>query len=151
MSLREKLEIDLRDSMRDGDTLRRSVMRYLRAQIHNEEITLQTDLDDEGIISVLIRQAQQRRDSVEAYTNGKRQDLVDKENAELAIILEYLPDPMSDEEIVTLVEQVIDDLGAVGPHDMGKVMGKVMPKIRGRSDGRRVSTIAQGLLREENG
>ena len=141
MSLRARLEQDLRDSMRRGDAPLRSVMRYLRAEIRNEEIASQTDLDDDGITRVLGRQAQQRRDSIEAYAEGNRQDLVDKEKAELVIILEYLPEQMSAEEIARLVRQAVDEVGAMGPQDMGKVMGLVMPQVSVRAEGRQVSAI----------
>ena len=151
MSLRSRLEQDLRDSMRRGDAPRRSVMRYLRAEIHNEEIASQTELEDDAITRVLGRQAQQRRDSIEAYAKGNRQDLVDKEKAELAIILEYLPEQMSAEEVAKLVQKAIDEVGAIGPQDMGKVMGQVMPQVSGRAEGRQVSAIVQELLKEKAG
>ena len=146
MSLRARLEEDLKDAMRSGDVLRRSVIRYVRSEILNEEKASQTDLDDDGIIRVLGRQAQQRRDSIEAFTQGNRQDLVDKEKAELAVILEYLPEQLSGEKITALVRQAIEEVGASGPQDMGKVMGLVMPKVRGRAEGREVNAIASELL-----
>ena len=133
--------------MRDKDALRRSVLRYLRSEIHNEEIASQKELDDEGILRVLSRQAQQRRDSIEAYESANRQDLVDKENGELAIILEYLPQQLSRDEISELVNQAIEEVGATGPADMGKVMGKIMPQVRGRAEGREVNAIVSEQLR----
>ena len=151
MSLRARLDEDLKESMRTRDVLRRSVMRYLRAEMHNEEIASQTDLDDGGITRVLSRQAQQRRDSIEAYAKGDRQDLVDKEKAELAIILEYLPEQLTTEEVTGLVRQAIQEVGALGPQDMGKVMGQVMPQVRDRAEGRQVSGIVQELLKEKAG
>ena len=151
MSLRARLDEDLKESMRTRDALRRSVMRYLRAEMHNEEIASQTDLDDDGITRVLSRQAQQRRDSIEAYAKGNRQDLVDKEKAELAIILEYLPEQLTKEEVTGLVRQAIQEVGALGPQDMGKVMGRVMPQVRDRAEGRQVSGIVQELLKEKVG
>lgn len=147
MSLRVRLGEDLKQAMRDRDGLRRSTIRYLLSAIHNEEIAQQKTLDDDGIVGVLGRQAQQRRDSIEAYTKANRQDLADKEKAELATILGYLPEQMSDEDITSLVQQVIDEVGAKGPQDMGTVMGKVMPQVRGRAEGRRVSSIASELLK----
>ena len=133
--------------MRAGDALRRSVIRYLRSEIHNEEIASQSELDDDATIGVLSRQAQQRRDSIEAYANGGRQDLVDKEKAELAVILEYLPEQLSREEITALVRQSIEEAGATGPQDMGKVMGRLMPLVRGKAEGREVSAIVAELLK----
>ena len=105
MPIQARLQEDLKQAMRSKDALRRSVLRYLRSEIHNEEIAKQTELDDEGIISVLTRQAQQRRDSIEAYEAANRQELVEKEKGELAIIFEYLPQQMSREEITDVVRQ----------------------------------------------
>ena len=146
MSLRTRLEEDLKDAMRSRDAQRRSVIRYLRSEIRNEEIAGQTSLDDGGITRVLARQAQQRRDSIEAFAQGNRPDLVEKEKAELAIILEYLPEQLSREEITRLVRQAMEEVGATGLGDMGTVMGRVMPQMRGRAEGREVNAIVSELL-----
>ena len=146
MSLRAKLDEDLKDAMRNRDALRRSVIRLLLSAIHNEEIAAQSQLDEDGIIGVLGKQAQQRRDSIEAYQKGDRQDLVDSEKAELAVILEYMPEQMSWDEVTGLVQRVIEEVGATGPGDMGKVMQSVMPQVRGRAEGREVNGIVRGLL-----
>ena len=132
--------------MRARDVLRRSVLRYLRSEIHNAEIAQQKELDDEGVLAVLSRQAQQRRDSIETYEGANRQDLVEREKGELSIILEYLPQQLTRAEIDSLVEQAIADTGASGPADMGKVMGKLMPQVRGRAEGRDVSAAASAAL-----
>ena len=147
MSLKQRLEGDLKDAMRQGDTLRRSVIRFIRSEIHNQEIADQRELDDDGIIGVLSRLAQQRRDSIEAFTQGNRPELADKEKSELAIVLGYMPEQLSAEEITELVTRAIDEVGAVGPADMGKVMGRVMPQVKGKAEGRVVSTITSELLR----
>ena len=147
MPIQARLQEDLKQAMRDKDVVRRSVLRYLRSEIHNEEIAKQTELDDEGIITVLTRQAQQRRDSIEACEAANRQDLVDKEKGELAIILEYLPQQMSREEITDVVRQAIQEAGAAGPGDMGKVMGRIMPQVRGKADGKEVNSIVSEELK----
>jgi uncharacterized protein YqeY len=146
MTLKARLESDVKTAMRSGDTLRRSVIRILRSEVHNQEITAKAELDDEGVIRVLSRQAQQRRDSIEAYKSGNRQDLVDKEAAELEIILEYLPAQMTRDEIQELVRKVIADTGAEGPGDIGRVMGALMPQVAGKAEGREVSSIVRDLL-----
>ena len=133
--------------MRSRDALRRSVLRSLRSAIHNEEIAKQTELDDEGITGVLGKQAQQRRESIEAYTQGKRQDLADKEQAELEVIMTYLPQQMSREDIAAVVKKAIAETGAAGPQDMGRVMSRVMPEVRGKAQGREVNAIASELLK----
>ena len=150
MTLQEKLQDDLKDAMRSGDTTRRSVIRYLRAQIHNQKIASQGPLDDQDIAVLLSKQAQQRRDSMEAFQKGNRTDLVEKEQAELDIILGYLPQQMSDEEIGDLVRQAIQQVAAVGPRDMGKVMGALMPQLRGTADGKRVSALVSQLLQDQD-
>ncbi len=136
----------MKEAMRSGDTARRSTIRLLRSEIHNEEIARQNELDDEGIIAVLGKQAKQRRESIEAFEKGNRADLVEKEKAELTIILEYLPEQMSTEEVQQVVEAVIEEAGAKGPQDMGRVMGLVMPKVKGRAEGREVSSAVSRLL-----
>ncbi len=151
MSLKTRLDSDLKTAMRDRDVLRRSVIRLVLSAIHNEEIAEQATLDEERITRVLGRQAQQRRDSIEAYANGNRQDLVEKEKAELEIIMAYLPAQMSREDILDAVKRAISETGASGPQDMGKVMSRVMPEVRGKAEGREVNAIASELLKGVGG
>ncbi len=147
MPLKTRLNDELKDAMRSGDVTRRSTIRFVLSAIHNEEIAKQTELDDEGILAVLSRQARQRRESIEAFEKADRQDLVDQEKAELEIILPYLPQQLSADEIGELVGQVISEIGAAGPGDMGKVMSQVMPKVKGRAEGKQVSSIVSDLLK----
>ena len=148
MTLKDRLNDDLKDAMRSRDALKRNTIRLLLSAIGYEEIARkQGDLDDEAVTQVLTKQAQQRRDSIEAYTKGGRADLVAQEEAELAIVSAYLPAPLSAEEIGALVDAAIADAGASGPQDMGKVMGRVMPQVRGRADGRQVSALVNQRLR----
>ena len=145
--MKSRLDDDLKQAMRDRDTVRRDVIRYLRSEIRNQEIRIQKDLDDEGVVQVLSRQAQQRRDSIEAFAEAKRADLVEKEQAELAIIMGYLPQQMTRGEITETVQQVVAEVGATGPGDMGKVMSRIMPQVRGRAEGREVNSIVMETLR----
>ena len=147
MTMKTRLEDDLKQAMRSRDTARRDVIRYLRSEIRNQEIKVQEDLDDDGVVQVLSRQAQQRRDSIEAFTEANRTDLVEKEQAELEIIMEYMPQQMTSDEIASLVQEVVAEVGASGPGDMGKVMSQIMPKVRGRAEGREVSSIVMETLR----
>ena len=151
MSLRDRLEQDLKNAMREGDSGRRTVIRYLRSEIHNQEIARKGELDDEALVGLLGRQAQQRRESIEAFKKGDRQDLVAKEEAELAVIMEYLPEQLSSDEVHDLARQAIADAGASGPQDMGRVMGAIMPQVRGRAEGKAVSAVVAELLREQAG
>ena len=147
MTLKDRLNDDLKDAMRSRDALRRNTIRLLLSAIGYEEIARRGDLDDDAVTQVLTKQAQQRRDSIEAYTKGGRSDLVAQEEAELAIVSEYLPSPLSAEEIGAIVDAAIADAGASGPQDMGKVMSRVMPQVRGRADGRQVSALVNQRLR----
>ena len=144
-----QLEKDLKQAMRDRDTLRLSVIRMLRAALHNEKIAKQSELTEDQVTNVLSRQAQQRRDSIAAFEKGNRPDLVQKEKSELAFIVEYLPEPMLRDEIIKLVEGIILEEQAQSLRDMGKVMARVMPVVRGRADGREVSSIVTGLLSDK--
>ena len=150
MTLQEKLQQDLKDSMLSGDTERRDVIRFLRSAIHNQEIATQSELGDEGVISVLSKQAIQRRDSIDLFKEANRLDLVEKEEAQLAIIGEYLPTQLTEEDIVALVRSAVEATGATEPRDIGKVMGLLMPDVKGKADGRIVSRIVQDLLRSSD-
>ena len=147
MTLKEQLTEDLKDAMRQGDALRRTTIRFVLSAIHNDEIAKQTDLDEAGVIQVLTKQAQQRRDSIESFQDADRPDLIDKEQSELDIISAYLPEQMSEGEVKALVQQALADSGATGPQDMGKVMKELMPKTRGKADGKIVSSLVNEALR----
>ena len=148
MALKETLTNDLKDAMRQRDAVRRDTIRLLLSAIGYEEKAKRTDaLPDDAVLQVLSKQAQQRRDSIEAYQKGERPDLVAKEEAELAIVTQYLPQPLSAAEIQAIVQSAIADAGATGPQDMGKVMGRIMPQVRGRADGKQVSALVSQKLR----
>ena len=147
MTVKETLDIDLKDAMRQKDAIRRTVIRSLRSEIHNQEIEDHKELDDDGAIRVLAKQAQQRRDSIEAFGQAERDDLVQKEKAELAIILGYLPQQLTPDEVTEIVRGSIEQVGAQGPQDMGKVMGTIMPQVRGRAEGREVNRIVTEMLK----
>ncbi len=146
MNLQEKIREDLIKAVRDENRVRRSVLRLVLASIRNAEIAQQKDLDDAGVIDVLTKEVKQRRESVEAFQKGNRQDLVAQEEAELVVLKEYLPEPMNREEIIALTRKIIGEIGARGPGDKGKVMGQLMPQVKGRADGKEVSTIVSELL-----
>ena len=148
MPLKETLANDMRDAMRQRDTVKRDTIRLLLSAIGYEEKAKRTDaLDDDDVTQVLSKQAQQRRDSIEAYQKGDRPDLVAKEEAELAIVVEYLPQPLTTDEINEIVLSVIAEVNPGGPQDMGKVMGRIMPQVRGRADGKQVSALVSQTLR----
>ncbi|RLC72436.1 MAG: GatB/YqeY domain-containing protein [Chloroflexi bacterium] len=146
MTLQERLTADLKQALKTGDTTRRSVIRMIIAGIKNAEIAKSAPLDDAGVMDVLAKQAKQHRESIAEFSKGNRQDLVAKEEAELAIILEYLPKQMSREEIAAAARQVIEQVGARGPGDKGKVMSQLMSQLKGKADGREVSDVVSELL-----
>jgi hypothetical protein len=115
--------------------------------MRNAEIAQQKPLDDTGIIGVIEKEAKMRRESIEAFEKGNRPDLVANEKAELSVLMEYLPEQMSHEEIVIAARKVIDELGATGPKDKGKVMSQLMPQLKGRAQGQEVSEVVSGLLK----
>ncbi|MDO3377653.1 GatB/YqeY domain-containing protein [Geoalkalibacter halelectricus] len=139
MSLNENLNTAMKEAMKAKDSLRLSAIRLIRSAIKNREIEERRPLDDEGIIAVLSTLAKQRRDSVEAYRQSGREDLAEKEEKELAVIQEFLPRPLSEEEIAAIIDQAVAQTGAAGPRDMGKVMKIVSAETKGRADGRLVS------------
>ena len=148
ISLKERLDGDLKDAMRNKDSIRRTVLRTIISEIRNAEIAKQEALDDEGILVVMTKQAQQRRDSIEAFKSASRSDLVESESAELKIISEYLPEQLSEDEIEVVITEVISQVEAKGSSDMGKVMKEIMQRVRGRADGKMVSAIVTSRLKE---
>jgi len=146
MGLKERLEEDLKKAMREHDVLRRSVLRTIRSEVHNEEIALQKPLDDEGIIGVLAKQVKQRRESIFEFRKGQREDLVKREEDDLAVLQEYLPPQLTAEELMSLVQRVIGEVEAQGPGDKGKVMGKLMPQVKGKAEGSAVNEVVSKLL-----
>ena len=148
MTLKNQLNDDLKDAMKKREVTKRDTIRLLLSAIRNDEIAQQKELGNEGILQVINKQAQQRRESIDAYKAAKREDLVDKEQAELDVIGLYLPEPLSNNEVTQIIEKAITDVGAVGPQDMGKVMGKIIPQTRGRADGTQISAKVGELLRK---
>ena len=146
MSLTQKIRTDLEQSLRKKDQLRCSVLRLVLASIRNAEIAQQKTLDDDGILIVMDKEAKMRRESIEAFEKGNRPDLVAKEKAELAILLEYLPEQMTREQIVEAARKVISEMGASSPKDKGKVMSQLMPQLRGKAQGQEVSEVVTELL-----
>ena len=144
--LTEKLMGDLKEAMKARDKTRLSVIRQVRAHVKNSEIAKQQALDDSDILGVISKEAKQRRESIGEFKKADRQDLVAQEEAELAILLEYLPQQMSREEIVTAARRMIDEIGAVGPGDKGKVMPRIVAELKGKAEGREINEVVTELL-----
>jgi uncharacterized protein YqeY len=132
--------------MRSGDTLRRDVLRMAQSAAYNVEKRERRELTDDDYAAVLAREVKTRRESVEAFRAGGREDLAAKEEAEIAILSEFLPQPLSEDEILVLVDEGIAATGASSARDLGKVMGWLAPRTRGRADGKQVSALVARAL-----
>jgi uncharacterized protein YqeY len=146
VSLQERTQTDIAVAMRGGDTLRRDVLRMVSSAAYNAEKRTGRPLTEDEFLTVLSREVKTRRESVEAFRGGGREDLATKEEAEIAILTEYLPQPLTGAEIDALVRQAIKATGATSARDMGKVMGWLAPQTRGRADGKRVSELVGQAL-----
>lgn len=146
MGLEERLEQDYKQALRAGDKDRISTLRMLRAAIIQKSKEKGGEVDEEAILGLLGTAAKQRKEAVEAYSRGGREDLSAKEQRELEIIQQYLPEPLSEEEIVARAEEIIAELGATSPKDMGKVMKVLMAEAKGRADGSLVNRIVKERL-----
>ena len=146
MTLRERIQSDITAAMRSGDALRRDTLRMAESSIYNAEKRDRREYSDDEVAAVLGREVKTRRESVEAFRNGGREDLASKEEAEIAILAGFLPEQLSEAEISALVADAMAATGAAGPRDMGKVMGWLAPKTKGRADGRLVSQVASRAL-----
>jgi uncharacterized protein YqeY len=146
MSIKERLEEDIRNAMRSRDQERLDALRFLKSQIQLIEKNALKELDEPGVVEVVAKQAKDRRESIQMFGDGGRDDLVVKERAALAVMLGYLPEQFSIEELEDMARQAIADVGATGASDRGKVMGKIMPQVRGKADGSEVNAVVSRLL-----
>ena len=150
--MKKRIVDDLKAAMKARDQLRLDTLRMVKAKIQEKEIELRTKkgkdhvLEDEDILQVLISSAKQRRDSIESFRSGGREELAAKEEAELAFIQEYLPQQLSDEDLERSVQEAVEETGAASPKDMGKVMKAVMTKVKGQADGKRINAMVRKLL-----
>jgi uncharacterized protein YqeY len=148
MGLKEQLENDLKEAVRAKDETRKTTLRLTLAAIKNAEISKGRQLNENELTAVISQQAKQRRESAAEFAKGGRDDLVSQEEEELKILMEYLPPQLSEEEIRSRAHEVIDEVGATSPAQMGEVMRVLMPELKGKADGQVVSTIVRGILSE---
>jgi len=145
-NLKQKLADELKQAIKSGDKVRRSAIRLLLAAINNAEIARQGALEDADILGIIAKEVRQRHESIEAFKQGNRPDLVTQEEAELAVLQEYLPQQMTREEVVEAARRIIEEVGAQGPGDKGKVMPKLIAQLKGRADGREINAVVTELL-----
>jgi len=146
MSLKDRLLDDMKSAMKNHDKLKLSVIRMARAAIKNMEIERKIELDDNGVIEVLAKEVKQRRDAIPEYEKAGRNDIVETLNAEIKILMDYLPQQLSPEELTNMIRAVIEKVGAQSAKDMDKVMSELMPKVKGRADGKLVNQIVKDML-----
>ena len=146
MTLKERLERDLHQALRERDTQRKTAIRLVLAAVSNEEIASQRKLDDDGMVQVITREIKQHRESLTEFEKAGRADLIAEEKAQLGVLLSYLPEQMSREEIVVAARQAIAETNAKTLKELGLVMRLLMPRLKGRADGKMVNQIVTELL-----
>jgi len=146
MALKDNIREALNGALKRQQRVEVATLRLLLSEIKNAEIAQQKPADDNKVLDVITKEVKQRRESIEAFKKGNRSDLVAQEEAELAILMSYLPEQMSRAEIMEAARQAVDAVGAKGPSDKGKVMSQLMPQLKGKADGKEVSEIVSELL-----
>ena len=146
MSLKETLFQDLKTAMKDKDTVRKNTIQLVRAGVLQIEKDNHVELDDDGVLDVIAKELKKRRDSLPEFEKSGRTDLIDNLNKEIEVLLGYLPEQLTEDEIQKIVEETIAETGAATMQDMGKVMGAVSSKVKGRADNRVVSGYVKKLL-----
>ena len=146
ITLSDRIESAMRDAMRARDDQRTQTLRMVMAAAHNVRIARGRDLTDEDVIDVLTKQVKQRRESIQMFRDAGREERAHAEQAEAAILAEFLPQQLTEDEVESLVRTAISETGAMSPADLGRVMGRVTPTTKGRADGRLVSAVVRRLL-----
>lgn len=146
MSLKARIEADFKEALKARDSLKVSCLRLIKAAIKNKEIDLRGELQEGQLVSLLATLSKQRKEAIDLYKQGGRNDLAEKESRELALIEGYLPMALPEEELTTMIDVAIAETGAKGSADMGKVMKALMPKLSGRADGKVVSEMVKNKL-----
>jgi uncharacterized protein YqeY len=146
MALKEKLMEDLKSSMKSKDTIRKNTITMIRAAIKQKEVDERIELDDQGVIEIISKQLKEKKNVIEDFKKGQRQDLVEQTEKEMEILLEYLPKQLSEDDIREIVMETVKEVNASSMKDMGLVMKSVMPKVKGKADGNTVNKIVKEIL-----
>ena len=144
--LKKRIDDDLKETLKNKDSVALGVLRMLKSEIRYKEIEKGSDLSDDDVISVLSTTIKKRKDSIQQFEKGGREDLASKEQGELAVVTKYMPEQLGDDELSQIISQAISEEEASGPSDLGKVMRLVMPKVRGRADGKKVNQMVASQL-----
>ena len=148
MSLKEKLQEDLKSSMKNKDTIRKSVITLVRAAIKQIEVDQRVELDDVAVMDIISKQLKQRNDSLAEFEKAGREDLIEETKSEIQVLKEYLPQQLSEEELEKIVIETIAEVGATSMKDMGKIMAIIKPKTAGRADGRKINELVKKNLKK---
>lgn len=145
-ALKRRIDEDLKKALKSRDALRLSVLRMLKSEIRYKEIEKRSELSDDEVISVLSSSIKRHKDSIQQFEKAGREDLASKEKTELEVILNYMPEQLTEEELSHIVSEAIKEVNAAGPADLGKVMKQVMPEVRGKADGKKVNQLVASQL-----
>ena len=146
MSLKDKLMEDLKTSMKNKDTIRKNTVTMVRAAVKQREVDERIELNDEDVLDIISKQLKEKKMAIEEFKKGSRQDLVDTTESEMEILLDYLPEQLSEEEVEKIVKETIDEIGATSIKDIGLIMKSTMPKVKGRADGNMVNKAVRKML-----
>lgn len=146
MSLKEALMEDMKNSMKNKDTIKKNTITMVRAAIKQREVDERIELSDGDVLDIISKQVKEKRAAIEEFKRGNRQDLVDLTNSEIDILLEYLPKQLSEEEVEAIVKEVIDEVNATSMKDIGMIMKTVMPRVKGRTDGNIVNKVVRKIF-----
>ena len=142
----EKLEKDMITAMKEKDKDTLTVIRMVKASLKQEQIDHKREINDELLIDVVNKQIKMRKDSLVEFEKGNRQDLIEKTNQELSVLMKYLPEQLSTEEVIKIIDEIFEEVKHESQKDMGKIMARVMPETKGRADGKEINEIARALL-----
>ena len=147
MNLKEQLTNDLKESMKNKEQVKKSVVTLIRAEIKQKEVDERVELNDEAVLDIISKQMKQRNDALEEFKKAGRDDLISQTEEEIQVLLSYLPKQLTDDELRVLIKEAIDKTGASSSKDMGKIMGILMPKTKGKADGKRINTLVSEFFK----
>lgn len=146
MTLKDKLMDDLKQSMKNKEQIRKSVVILIRSAIKQKEVDERVEVSEEDVLAIISKQMKQRKDALEEFKKAQREDLILQTEQEIDILTQYLPKQLTDDELESIIQEIINQIGATTMKDMGKIMGIATPKVQGKADGKRINEIAKKFL-----